>query len=454
MPALSSFSAYDYNLNNTYAWQQEFRLASQNPDSRFSWIVGVYLRRATQVDSQIVAPDFSPVTKALFGETSLQYFGHPDYDYLGQPVPQYTWYKSVDDQKAVFGNASFDILPRLKASIGVRVERSVVEQQHEINAGPFLGLTYSNVVLPDQVQTPVTPRASLTYQYTDQDMVYAAAAKGYRAGGGNAADATDNSLCDASATALGLKSVPVSFNSDTLWSYEVGAKDSLFDRRVAIQTSIYLIDWTNIQTVVGLPSCGEGFTANRGKAVSRGFDFQIAAIPIDGLKLSANVGYTDTFYPDATYAPPVNGVAPLLNGAGDKLAGIEPWTASLHAEYSWSIGRIWDEARSYVRADYRWLDEQPRANPNVVGYDPQTGPYPNQAYGILNLRIGVLRGGLDVSAFVNNATRSDPRLGLSNILPGDPPRFQPCSATEAASDDACTCIMETNKLGNKLRRRF
>jgi len=64
--------------------------------------------------------------------------------------------------------------------------------------------------------------------------------------------------------------VPDSYGSDHLWSYEVGAKNSLFDRRLAIQASAYYVDWTNIQTQVYLTSCGNFFTDNRGKAISRG----------------------------------------------------------------------------------------------------------------------------------------------------------------------------------------
>jgi len=53
-----------------------------------------------------------------------------------------------------------------------------------------------------------------------------------------------------------------------------------------------------------------------------------------------------------------------------------------------------------------------------VGYDPNTGgpigSVPNQGYGVLNLRLGVVHGGLDVSAFVSNLTNADPILGLTH----------------------------------------
>src|SRR5262249_21983984 len=208
--------------------------------------------------------------------------------------------------------------------------------------------------------------------------------------------------------------VPATYDSDTLWSYELGAKDSFFERRLALQASVYYINWTNIQKAVNLPSCGQNFTTNRSKAVSRGFDLQLAAVVTGTLSLTGTVGYTDAYYPKASFGAPINGVSPLLNGAGDKLADVLPWTASLHADYVRSIGRLWDGAKGYVRADYRYLSGAPRENPLVANYDPGLGPFPNEAYKLLNVRMGVMHAGWDVSAYINNATSSNPRLGLNH----------------------------------------
>jgi outer membrane receptor protein involved in Fe transport len=101
--------------------------------------------------------------------------------------------------------------------------------------------------------------------------------------------------------------------------YEFGSKGSFFDRKLAIEASVYLIDWTNIQTQVYLPSCGEAFTANRGKAVSQGFDLQMAAIPLAGLKLGLNIGYTNAYYANGSYGAPSGGVTPIRTSAASEL---------------------------------------------------------------------------------------------------------------------------------------
>ena len=420
LPGLTAFRSYEHDLAFTHAWQQEFRATSQFPDSRVSWVAGAYYRNAVTGLAQLIPPDLSPITQSIAGLNSLQYFGNPNFVVNGQTLNSYTNFQTTDVQEALFGEITVEILPRVKANAGVRFEHSVVDHQNEIVAGPLNGLTYSNTTLPDQVGKPITPRFGLTYQYTDNDMVYASAAKGYRAGGGNAATSVGNALCNPSLAALGLTSVPKFFGADTLWSYEIGAKDELFEKKLAIQASVYYINWTNIQTGVTLISCNEGFTANRGKATSQGFDLQMAAIVAEGLKVSANVGYTDAYYPDAAYGAPIGGVTPLLNGAGEKLPNVLPWTASLHTDYSRDLNSLWRDARSYLRVDFRWLSAPNALNPQDNAYDPQVGPFQNQAYGTLDVHLGVLHQGLDVSAYVLNATHSDPRVGFGHAAGGDP----------------------------------
>jgi iron complex outermembrane recepter protein len=422
VPGLSpSWHNYLDDSTSTRAIQQEFRLSSQDPSGRLAWIAGLYYRHALQNVAQCLPGTLDPLTEAIAGENTLQFTGFPDYtEPDGQICNAYTNFHTTDISEAAFGEITFEIVRHLKVNVGVRVEHAVVEHQNQVSAGPLDGLTYANENLPDESANPVTPRYSLTYQYTDDDMVYVSAAKGYRSGGGNGATSIGNPLCTPSLTALGLSTVPTSYSSDSLWSYEIGAKDRLFNRRLAIEASAFLIDWSNIQTSVNLPSCAEMFTTNRGKAMSRGFDLQVAAIVVNGLKLGAMVGYTDAYYPDAAFGAPVGGVTPLLNAAGDKLANVLPWTAAVNVEYSRDISSLWGNARSYIRVDYRWLSAANALNPATAGFDPETSPHQNQAYGMLNLRIGLVHEGLDASVYVNNATKSDPLLGYAHDLIGDP----------------------------------
>jgi iron complex outermembrane recepter protein len=422
IPGLSpSFAVRGTQPGGTIALQQEFRLASPDTDARVQWLVGAFYRRSVARLTQPVYGDLSPMTEACCGVSSLQYFGGvPNYVINGQALNSFTSFTTADEATAGYGQLSARLIGGLKASVGVRVEHSVVAQQHEVVAGPINGIGYLNRLLPDQVANPVTPSFGLTYQLNDRDMVYTTVSKGYRPGGANSPLSAGNAVCNPSAEALGLTSVPETYNSDSVWSYEVGTKDRSSDGRLALEASAYHIDWLGIQTSVFLPSCGESFIRNGGRAVSQGFDLQLAALPMKGVRLSANVGYTDAYYPNASYGPAVSGPAPLLIGAGDKLSEAIPWTVSVQAEYSHEIDTLWSGANGYVRADYRWLDGAPKGDPRVANYDPEIGPYPDQAYDMIDLRLGVTRGGLDLSAFVNNVTNSDPRLSYVHWGPHTP----------------------------------
>ncbi|HEX4240219.1 MAG TPA: TonB-dependent receptor [Steroidobacteraceae bacterium] len=404
----------------THAVLQEFRLSSADPSARLTWVGGLFYRHAHQQNMQFLPGSLDPLAEAVAGENTLQFAGNPNYVVNGVVYNGFTQYQAVDISEAAFGEVTLEVLPRLKANVGVRVEHSIVEHQSQVSAGAVDGVNFVSTVSADQVGNPITPRYGLTWQYTDNDMVYVSAAKGYRAGGGNGATVVGNSICGPSLRALGLTSAPDSFASDGLWSYEIGAKDSLFDHRLAIEASAFYIDWSNIQTTVSLPSCAEGFTTNRGKAISDGFDLQAAAILAEGLKLNVNVGYTNAYYPNAAYGAPSNGVVPLLNAAGDKLPNVLPWTASANAEYSRAIDSLLPDSRGYLRLDYRWLSAANALNPNAAGFDSLVGPYQNPEYSILNVRLGVLHEGWDVSLYADNITRSDPTLRLNHDAGGDP----------------------------------
>ena len=426
-PGLQGFSSTEEDFSSTNAWQQEFRLSSKDSSARINWVVGAFYRHATEGLSQLIPPDLSPITQLTSGLTYQQYNnlytgGARDFVYQGQVLNAYQNFHTTDISEALFGDIGLNLTQRLKVDLGVRVEHTVVEHQDQIVAGPFDGLTFGSAILPDQSATPVTPRLSVTYQYTDNNMMYASAAKGFRPGGGNPLTAIGDSLCDVSLHALGLGGVPSGFSPDSLWSYEIGSKNFLFDKRLSIDSSVYLIKWTDIQTLVQLPSCGTDFTANRGEALSKGFDLQLAALITEGLKLGVNVGYTNAYYPHTTYGAPdlTTGIAPLLNAGGDKIVPIVPWTVSGTGEYSVDTSSLWKDSRTYLRADFRWQSKTTARNPAVAGYDPEGEIYPDESFGVLNLRLGLAQGGWDLSAYVNNAANSAPRVGYLHVYTGDP----------------------------------
>ena len=73
-----------------------------------------------------------------------------------------------------------------------------------------------------QTEVPITPHAGLSYQATPDYLFYFSAAEGYRAGGINAPASLAN--CAVQLAQVGTTQTPLSYNSDKVWSYEVGGK--------------------------------------------------------------------------------------------------------------------------------------------------------------------------------------------------------------------------------------
>jgi iron complex outermembrane recepter protein len=387
------------------AWQQEIRLSSKDNGSHWQWVLGLFFRRSAELGEQFIEGDLSPVTEAVYGgATSFETFGVANFNTAYGPV-SYSQSYVIDEQKSVFGEVNYEITQGLHVLAGARIERSTVSDA-EFYYGPLVGIV--NASIPKQSETPFTPRFGINYQFNDNNMVYATAAKGFREGGGNSP--VDNiSFCAASLAALGLKSVPPVFDSDSVWSYELGAKSLLMDRRLSVEASVYYINWTQIQQSVLEPACGESFTTNEGAAVSQGFDLQFAAQVTDRLKVGGLVGYTDAYFPRAV--PAVTG---NLENAGDRVQGVLPWTAAVNVEYRHEMPGFSPGSQGYLRADFRWLDGQPAQDPTLATFVAINNLHRDPAYDIVNLRAGINRNGWDVSLFINNAANSNPVVGFTS----------------------------------------
>jgi iron complex outermembrane receptor protein len=86
---------------------------------------------------------------------------------------------------------------------------------------PLGGATPSTTDV-SQSSTGVDPKFNLSYEFSKDLMVYATAAKGFRPGGGN--QPLPNFPPPNAPANFGYTEWPKTYNSDSLWSYEVGEK--------------------------------------------------------------------------------------------------------------------------------------------------------------------------------------------------------------------------------------
>ena len=380
---------------------EELRLESTNPNDRVTWTAGVFFQNAKENTVERV---YDP---AILNQLSLPV--GDGYIYDQNP------FSSVDKQIALFGQADIKLTDKLKGTLGLRYSKADFTGDAAYT-GFVVGPPVSSSV--SQTEHPVTPKIGLNYQIDTDNLLYVAAAKGFRIGGTNPDIGV---FCDL--TAYGLTKVPASYKSDSLWSYEIGSKNSFDDHRLLVDASAYLIKWNNIQQNVELP-CGFQFTGNLGNADSKGLDLQVQFKVTEGLAVGASFGYTDAAYTGKAYATPQAALIPgslTVVQKDDHLPGA-PWTLGTYAQFNFPLF----DQRGYARIDYQYGAKQTdltAAQNKANGGDPYAIPsVAAQSY--TSLRGGVKFGAFDVSLFAQNLFDSKPKLSQAVDGPNGTPLYQ------------------------------
>jgi outer membrane receptor protein involved in Fe transport len=403
-PAGMYAPAFQYNKQSNFT--QEVRLQSNNPDSPLRWVIGGFYTHNRQTAQQFVQDTFLPdLFESVTGVPFVAVFGQ------GLVDGKYTFVLdkavSTDEQIAGFGQVDYNVTEALKLTAGVRVAHTKFSTRAQF-VGPVVGPDVDDI--GGQSETPVTPKFGISWQANDDNLVYASASKGFRIGGYNPAVGLPCGVSSAPVPgtalgSLGLSDRPQQFGSDSVWSYEVGAKSKLLDRKLSIESSAFLIDWSNIQQQVMLNACGFNFTQNLGKARSKGFDVQFQLKASDALTLGGSVGYTKAEFTQTVKGGPA--AALNLVTMGDDIP-LNPWAIVLNAQYDFAVAG----KDAYLRADFQHLSRQKAATPAL---NPANGVADLTIPGVaavtnLNLRAGVRFDPVELAVFVNNLTDESPLL--------------------------------------------
>jgi len=219
-----------------------------------------------------------------------------------------------DRQMAVYGEASYDIIPdKLTITGGARYYDEQASMTGSSNSSfgygsrgkydPVTG-TYSAVATPPKYYgisanlantlKGLSPakysgtifKGNLTYKLDDGSLVYATYSEGFRPGGFN------RKPCNVvSAACNSLKA----FVPDTVKNYEVGWKLALLDHTLQFNAAAYQINWENIQmTVFDQNISNQTFTTNFTDARIRGVEGDVAWRPTKELTVNGGFSYNDS----------------------------------------------------------------------------------------------------------------------------------------------------------------
>jgi outer membrane receptor protein involved in Fe transport len=428
-PGDAGYATFEDDQKN---WYQEIRLNSTDSSSRFQWSAGVFF---SHLDENIPESIYDTTLR----QEMLDYTtaGGAPFDLCdplacpGGRIFHGPVDRVVDKQIALFGELTYKITNTLKATVGLRASK-VDFTGTTFAGGPFLGTPDAGTQASSS-EKPLTPKVVFSWQPDRDDLYYVSASKGYRVGGVNVGVGT---ICEGDLATLGLPvgpdglhQVPTKFASDNLWSYEIGGKNSLLDRRLQINSSLFWVDWRSIQQNVYLPSCGEQFTANLGHVVSRGGDIDILYKPVSSLFLQLTAAYTDAKFTKASCAGVLQfdaatqqctgaaGTAPPIVSEGNRLVGA-PWSFTATAEETLDG---WSDYKPYLRTDFQYTTAQTKLLPGQDAANALTDvTLPGlPATRNLQVRAGLRFKGFDVSVFGDNLLNDHPVLFKSRDIADD-----------------------------------
>jgi outer membrane receptor protein involved in Fe transport len=399
--ALKGYSQPAYITNWQENFVQEVRLQSNDPSSPFTWTAGVYFETNRNFSSEELRIQSAAVenleNEILFGApsaTALTTFGFPLYGapFLpnGDTYFLHNW--GHDAQIAGYGELNYTLGP-VTFIAGGRYAHTWFDFD-TFTEEAFLPADFGHT--GSAKSNPFTPRLGVQYHINHNNQLYATYSEGFRVGGANA-PIPPNYGCGPSEALIG-KPPPLSYGPDKVQSYEIGAKNSLFNNRVQLANSLYYIKWNGIQQSIYLTSCGLQYTDNVGYAVSKGADIQADFLLTSHLTLNTTAGYNSAYF---TQSAP--GVTPVVV-KGDAVAGFaEPlprWSTSLGLQYS---TRLMEHA-SFVRFDYEFQGVNDRLTPSQ---DPRSSQYNPYAFVLpathfASLRAGTHIGDWEIDLFCDN----------------------------------------------------
>ena len=341
---------------------QEFRISSAsdkpnkiNDNTSLKWLVGgsLFSSDGNEAATNINRPGgafifFSPLDVGTITDSG-------DFEDLGL---------------AAFGQATLTLNENLDLTAGLRFDYE--DKDADItNAINTVGFTGSTTTSFSESYDEVVPSFSAALHLKDNAMVYARAAKGFKAGGFNVAAPAGET----------------NYGTETNWTYEAGVKTTWFEERMILNAAVFYIDWDDLQLSLIDPTTRKGFIDNAGQATSTGVEVELTGRVTEGLDIFAGFGYTDAEF-DSFVDQFGNNVA------GNNLAFVPDTTFNIGAQVNGDLG---NGTSWFARGEYV----------NIGTYQLDAANTESQQFELTNFRAGVEWNNVRVEGWIRNAFDED-----------------------------------------------
>nr|VFJ48056.1 MAG: iron complex outermembrane recepter protein [Candidatus Kentron sp. FW] len=247
---------------------------------------------------------------------------------------------------AVFGQAEYDLTDHLELSGSLRYDR---DNRKQLSSGM------------EETFDAWQPKATLTYEITDDNLVYATSGIGFRSGGFN----SDQTI----------------FRDETLTNYEIGSKNTFFDHRLIVNGALFFSKSEDFQVFyLDFSRTGVQVLDNIDKVDILGGELEFQGLITDDLQVFGGIGITDTEIKEFKALPQHKGKhAPKSN----------KYTLNLGTQYAFNLGPM-DAA---LRLDMERRGRKYWTMDNAEFQDPFT---------LYNARLTLEKGDFQVSFWGKN----------------------------------------------------
>ncbi len=377
-------------------FSQEFRLTSNNPESRFDWIAGVYLKS-----------DDIKKTDRFIGENFLGSVLPGGNNPLSTLSGENRW---INDGKienyAGFAQIGFKFTDAVKLSVGARYTHDkkegnvsgfvvatgdrfspndprpnvTIEGLCRTPAGTVVSPTPAQCLAPNQwifsagtgfqtdyskTWSEVTPQATLDWQVSEDLFMYATVAKGFKGGG---FDDTPANVAQATTP----------FDPEEATNYEIGVKADMLDGRMRLNADVFMMDYKDLQVTQTNAACLCNITDNAASAEIKGVEAEFTFAASQALRLSLAGSYVDAKYEDFLESAINPSTGQRLDSSGNRLQRTPETQLTGGVDLTLPVGQL-GEALNF-RVNYTWQSDMPWATDNIAQED---------AYGLLDVRVAL-----------------------------------------------------------------
>jgi iron complex outermembrane receptor protein len=413
-----------HDATKVEVFTQEVRLASDT-DSRFQWVIGAFYSDISRDYGQTLpTPGYDDLMIELLCPSPPTNCGVTSPDF-GAPVdsPFFSEIPYDFKQTALFAEGTFDVTDRFSVTVGGRYY-----DFEEDRVLYFAGIFADSDGGPDEptngpgstTEDGILPRVLLSYDVSENVKLNAQASQGFRLGGIN--DPLNLLLCtdEDEATYSGRPT----FDSETLWNYELGAKIGFAGGRAQFNVAVFHADIEDLQVPALAGSCSSRIAINVPESHSTGVEMELLAQPTDSFDFGITASYTEAEI-DTSVVAPVGGVPTIISGIaeGNRLPSTPEFQMAANATYSWPMTAALEGfitgSYQHVGSRYTQMGDQAAGFDTFTVFtygDPTITTFTFDpllpAYDIGNLRFGVRADEWEAALFVNNVGDETAQLAL------------------------------------------